>query len=179
MMLASYIGILGTLFITFVTHIERIEYKISEALSLIKKLNFKDRGQPVLIVNAPKIYEEVIASFEGEVHLNAAIEYYEMVQVFGTSNEELQCLARSVEKNLKADGLLWLCYPKKSSKVYKGSDCSRESVTILLATEGYEPVRQIAIDEDWSALRFRKAYNIKKMTRNFAVTEQGKERTEK
>jgi hypothetical protein len=152
---------------------------ISEAHSLIKKLNFKDHGQPVLIVNAPKVYEEVIASFEGEVHITAALEDYDMVQVFGSSNEELQSLARSVEKNVKEDGLLWLCYPKKSSKVYKGSDCSRESVTILLATEGYEPVRQIAIDEDWSALRFRKAGNIKKMIRNFAVTEQGKERTDK
>ncbi|MDI5787736.1 hypothetical protein PO124_02480 [Bacillus licheniformis] len=47
--------------------------------------------------------------------------------------------------------------PEKSSKVYKGSDCSRDTVAGLLADQGYEPVRQIAIDEDWSALRFRKA----------------------
>jgi hypothetical protein len=44
---------------------------------------------------------------------------YDFVQVFGTTNEDLQSLAQSAEKNLKEDGLFWLCYPKKSSKVYK------------------------------------------------------------
>jgi len=48
-----------------------------------------------------------------------------------------------------------------------------------LADDGYEPVRQVAIDEDWSALRFRKVEQIKKMTRNFAYTEKGIERTNK
>jgi hypothetical protein len=76
------------------------------------------------------------------------------------------------------DGLLWLCYPKKTSKVYKGSDCSRDTVAGMLATEGYEPVRQVAIDADWSALRFRKPEKIKTMKRSFAVTDLGKQRTE-
>lgn len=147
-------------------------------MSVIKKLQFKDQGQPVLIINAPKAYDEVAASFEGEVHKQAEIENYDFVQVFGASNEELQLNAKNAVGFVKEDGLLWLCYPKKSSKAYKGSDCSRETVTGMLADEGYEPVRQIAIDEDWSALRFRKPDNIKKMTRNFAVTEKGKERTE-
>ena len=79
---------------------------------------------------------------------------------------------------MSEDGLLWLCYPKKSSKTYKGSDCSRDTVTGMLSEEGFEPVRQIAIDEDWSALRFRKPEKIKKMVRTFAVTEVGKKRTE-
>jgi hypothetical protein len=60
-------------------------------------------------------------------------------------------------------GMFWLCYPKKSSKSYKGSDCSRENIAGMLANEGYEPVRQITIDEDWSALCFRKAEQIKKL----------------
>lgn len=147
-------------------------------MSVIKKLQFKDQGQPVLIVNAPKVYEEVMSTFEGEVHKEAVLDVYEFVQVFGASNEELQTLAKSVAGNVKEDGLFWLCYPKKSSKTYKGSDCSRDTVTGMLVEENYEPVRQIAIDEDWSALRFRKPEKIKKMTRGFAVTEEGKQRTQ-
>jgi hypothetical protein len=104
---------------------------------------------------------------------------YEFVQVFGTSNEELQSNAKKAVAYVKDDGLLWLCYPKKSLKVYKGSDCSRESVTGILSEEGYEPVRQIAIDDDWSALRFRKPEKIKKMVRDFAVTDEGIKRTKK
>jgi hypothetical protein len=148
-----------------------------ETHPVIKKLNFKDHGQPVLIVNAPKTYDEIVAAFLGDVHKEPSNDSYDFVQVFGASNEELQTLASQASKYVSEDSLLWLCYPKKSSKVYKGSDCSRETVMYMLSAEGYEPVRQVAIDDDWSALRFRKPEKIKSMTRSFAVTEQGKERT--
>ena len=145
---------------------------------IMKKLQWKDHGQPVLIMNAPQAYTEILQAFEGDVHSEPEQASYEFVQVFGAMNEELQASARHAVKVLAEDGLLWLCYPKKTSKVYKGSDCIRESVAGLLAVEGFEPVRQIAIDDDWSALRFRKPENIKTMVRSFAVTEKGKQRTE-
>ncbi|HYK75241.1 MAG TPA: DUF3052 domain-containing protein [Pseudoneobacillus sp.] len=151
---------------------------MSEAQAILKKLNFKEKGQPVLIVNPPKVYEDVFTAFNSDIHKEAKAEIYDFVQVFGTNNEELQVYAREVSHLISEDGLLWLCYPKKSSKLYKGSDCSRETVMGMLANEGYEPVRQVAIDEDWSALRFRKPENIKSMTRKFAVTDAGKQRTE-
>lgn len=47
----------------------------------------------------------------------------------------------------------------------------------MLGGNGFEPVRAVAIDEDWSALRFRKVEFIKKMTRGFAISEEGKRRT--
>jgi hypothetical protein len=152
---------------------------MTEASPVLKKLNFKDQGQPVLVINAPKSYDDIKTAFEGEVHQQAELEMYDFVQVFGTSNEELQSNAKKAVAYAKDDGLLWLCYPKKSSKVYKGSDCSRDSVTGMLSEEGYEPVRQIAIDDDWSALRFRKPEKIKKMVRDFAVTDEGIKRTKK
>jgi len=46
----------------------------------------------------------------------------------------------------------------------------------VLGKSGFEPVRMVAIDEDWSALRFRKPENIKKMTRSFAMTAEGKKK---
>jgi len=156
----------------------REEQSMTEAAAVLKKLNFKEKGQSVLILNAPQSYDGIKSSFEGEVHSQPEGEEYDFVQVFGTSNQELQSLAKTAVQYVNEDGLLWLCYPKKSSKVYKGSDCSRDTVAGLLAEENYEPVRQVAIDEDWSALRFRRIDKIKKMTRNFAVTEEGKKRTE-
>lgn len=151
---------------------------MTEGTPVLKKLNFKDQGQPVLVINAPKSYEEIKAAFEGDVHQQAELETYDFVQVFGASNVDLQSHAKNVVSHVSDDGLLWLCYPKKSSKVYKGSDCSRETVMGMLSEEGYEPVRQIAIDDDWSALRFRKPEKIKKMVRTFAVTDEGKKRME-
>ena len=55
---------------------------------------------------------------------------------------------------LKEDGLAWFCYPKKSSGLFV--DLSRDEGWEPLSDRGYRGVRQIAIDETWSALRFRK-----------------------
>ncbi|MCM3163977.1 DUF3052 domain-containing protein [Metabacillus litoralis] len=151
---------------------------MAESNPLLKKLQFKDSGQPVLIVHHPNSYNDVISSFTGEVHNESKGHEYDFVQIFGTANDQLKSLAQKSVQAVKEDGLFWICYPKKSSKTYKGSDCSRETVGGLLAAEGYEPVRQIAIDDDWSALRFRKAEKIKKMSRKFVVTDEGKQRTE-
>ncbi|WP_066175264.1 DUF3052 domain-containing protein [Bacillus marinisedimentorum] len=132
---------------------------------VIKKLQWKNEDKPVLVLNPPAAYKEVQGSFTGEVHHEAEVDEYEFVQAFGTSNVELKAYALEGLKGLKEGGLFWLCYPKKSSKIYRESNCSRETVATLLADEGYEPVRQIAIDEDWSALRFRKADEIKRKNR--------------
>jgi hypothetical protein len=37
----------------------------------------------------------------------------------------------------------------------------------------------VAIDEDWSALRFRRVGYIKTMTRSFAMTKAGKEKVKR
>ena len=150
---------------------------MSERHPLLKKLQWKENQKAVLIVNAPKEYEDVVKAFEGRVDREPKEETYPFVQIFGTTMEEVSTLAKSVVSALEEDALFWLCYPKKSSKVYKGSNCNRDTVATVLAEEGFEPVRNIAIDDDWSALRFRKVEHIKKMVRKFAHTEVGKERT--
>ncbi|RYL93443.1 DUF3052 domain-containing protein [Sporolactobacillus sp. THM7-4] len=152
---------------------------MSDIHPVIKKLQFKDHGEAVLVLHAPQAYKSVLNAFQGPVHQEVNQESYPFAQVFGTSNDEIRALGRKAVKVITDDGLLWLCYPKKSSKKYKGTDCSRDTVAGLLADEGYKPVRQIAIDEDWSALRFRKASHIKTMVRHFAETEEGKKRTGK
>lgn len=63
------------------------------------------------------------------------------------------------------DAILWMVYPKGSSKRYT-CEFNRDTGWKRLGDAGYEPVRQVAIDEDWSALRFRKAEFIKTMTRS-------------
>lgn len=152
---------------------------MTEINPVLKKLQFKDHGQAVLIVNAPEEYREIMKSFSGDVDESPKLDAYDFVQVFGTTNEKLQSAAKIAVQQVTDDGLMWLCYPKKSSKTYKGSDCSRDTVAGMLSEEGYEPVRQVAIDEDWSALRFRPVGKIKKMVRDFAVTKEGIERTRK
>src|SRR5450631_1413555 len=50
------------------------------------------------------------------------------------------------------DAVTWVAYPKARQL---GTDLNRDSLAALLIERGIRPVRQIAIDEVWSALRFR------------------------
>ncbi|WP_100371716.1 DUF3052 domain-containing protein [Bacillus sp. FJAT-45037] len=143
---------------------------------IIKKLQLKDQSTPVLIVNAPIEYKEVMEQFSAPLHTERVEQEYFFIQVFGTEKDTLQANVKEQVRAIADDGLFWVCYPKKTSKAYKGSDCSRDIVGAMLADEGYEPVRQVAIDEDWSALRFRKVEHIKSLKRKVAVSEKGKQR---
>ncbi len=75
------------------------------------------------------------------------------------------------------DGILWFAYPKKSSKEYE-TNLSRDDGWQPLDDLGYEGVRQVAIDEDWSALRFRHVDHIKTMNhdKKRAMSKKGKKR---
>ena len=59
--------------------------------------------------------------------------------------------------------MVWFAYPKGSSKKYK-CEFNRDTGWSAVGKQGFEPVRMVASDEDWSALRFRRVEFIKKMT---------------
>jgi hypothetical protein len=50
------------------------------------------------------------------------------------------------------DDLTWVAYPKAGKL---GTDLNRDSLAALMKARGVRPVRQVAIDDTWSALRFR------------------------
>lgn len=60
-------------------------------------------------------------------------------------------------------GRLWFAYPKKTGAIR--TDISRDHGWAPLAEAGLLPVMQVAIDETWSALRFRRRDEIAKLTR--------------
>jgi hypothetical protein len=53
-----------------------------------------------------------------------------------------------------ASAILWLAYPKLTSRL--AADLSRDVIHALAPGYGLDTVSQIAIDEDWSALRFKR-----------------------
>jgi len=63
----------------------------------------------------------------------------------------------------KRGGAFWVAHPKKSGSIK--SDLSRDAGWDRLTREGMIPVTQIAIDDDWSALRFRYRDEVKLITR--------------
>jgi hypothetical protein len=51
---------------------------------------------------------------------------------------------------LAAPAVLWFAYPKGGR-----ADINRDTLWPLVATHGLRPITQVAIDDTWSALRFR------------------------
>ena len=144
-----------------------------DTASILRKLQLKEQN-PILIINSPEEYETVINSIQAEVHQQPR-QNYSFVQVFVNSISEANKIIPISASKLEGDGILWICYPKQSSKKYN-SDISRDKGWDAVAKLNLEPVTMISIDEDWSALRFRKVDHIKKLTRKSAISEKGKKR---
>ena len=145
--------------------------------AIFKKLNYKDQDQ-VVIVNAPQSFEKemdemgTITTVKTNLGATKEVKFF---LGFVTKQKEVDGLTKKIAPIINGDGLLWFAYPKGSSKKYK-CEFNRDNGWKELGKYGFEPVRMVAIDEDWSALRFRKAENIKTMTRSFAITETGKKK---
>lgn len=79
----------------------------------------------------------------------------DQVLLFAKDSTVLNNSFPKLSERLMADAILWIAYPKKSGRIK--SDMSRDTNWDVVTKEGFIGVRQIAIDDDWSALRFRKA----------------------
>lgn len=121
--------------------------------AIFKKLKFGIAGEN-LIVNAPEEYLSILAGAEFDtVPEDAKLGKYDFVQVFASSQNEMEVLIKSAAKAGKYDCLFWACYPKGSGKIKY--NLNRDTVWPALGLAGLRPVSQIAIDEKWSALRGR------------------------
>ena len=76
------------------------------------------------------------------------------VIAFARNKAELATVAAPAVEAARQDRLAWVAYPKAGKL---GTDLNRDILAALLTAEGVQPVRQVAIDETWSALRFRPA----------------------
>ncbi|MCX7858822.1 MAG: hypothetical protein N2385_01925 [Chloroflexus sp.] len=145
--------------------------------TIFKKLNLKDQKE-VLILNAPASFEPELALLK-DVAIRRSIDGIQHIAfslAFVTKQAEVDNLARSIAQQAQGDAIVWFAYPKASSKKYT-CEFNRDTGWAVLGELGFEGVRQIAIDEDWSALRFRRVEFIKTMTRakQRRLTEQSKE----
>ncbi len=147
---------------------------------LFEKLNWK--GQPeILVIHAPESFEAELAALSGVRVLRdlATALLVEFALVFVTRQAEVDQLSVEIAARAKGDAVVWFAYPKGSSKKYR-CEFNRDTGWAKLGEAGFEGVRQVAIDEDWSALRFRRVEYIKSMTRDAkrAGSAEGKRRTQ-
>jgi len=146
---------------------------------LFKKLNLKSHD-PIHVLDAPASFDielEAIKPFTTVKTNDISDATIGFAIVFVTQQQQIDRAVEQLALKLEGDAVLWFCYPKASSKRYR-CDFNRDTGWQSLGDHGFEPVRQVAVDADWSAIRFRKVAYIKKLTRSesFAMSREGKNR---
>jgi hypothetical protein len=122
-------------------------------LSLQRRLQLKP-GQRALILNPPEGYVESLGPLpEGVARVDDPPGTLDFVQLFVRDSAELAIFAPVALAAIKRDGVFWISYPKKSSGV--ASDLTRDQGWAPITAAGLRPVTQIAVDETWSAVRWR------------------------
>ena len=119
---------------------------------LIKKLGIKE-GHRVSFVNAPKGFRRGLGELPADVVINAhGAEQLDFILVFSKSESSLQREFSILARQLKANGMLWVSWPKKSSNVE--TDLRFENVQRIGLDAGLVDVKICAIDDTWSGLKF-------------------------
>ena len=140
---------------------------MAAASPLFGKLNLKDERE-IVVVNAPESFERELRALSGvEVRRDLSVAAASFALVFVTKQKEVDAFARRLAKKAEGDATVWFAYPKGTSRRYT-CEFNRDTGWHALGDAGFEPVRMVAIDEDWSAVRFRRVEFIKSLTRSAA-----------
>ena len=136
--------------------------------ALLKKMQYKG-DEEILILNSPDEFKRNLHEISSSAKVLSRNpknqKEYGFILIFVKNCAEIIIHSKLAQNNLIKDGVLWFAYPKKSSKKYS-TDVNRDLGWQPLGDLGFEAVRSVAVDEDWSALRFRHIDYIKNLTRD-------------
>jgi hypothetical protein len=127
---------------------------------LFNKLNLRDH-RDILVVNSPDSFEPELTALANVVIRRdpKRVKEISFALAFVKTFPEIEAASTWLPKAV-GDAVIWFAYPKGSSKRYR-CEFNRDTGWAALAAAGFETVRQVAIDDDWSALRFRRKEYIK------------------
>jgi Protein of unknown function (DUF3052) len=102
------------------------------------------------VVGASPALEKTVGAARARADLARA----DVVLLFASDRAGLEAKLPDVLKTMQETAILWVAYPKLSSGL--AADLSRDIIHALAPKYGLDTVSQIAIDEDWSALRLKR-----------------------
>jgi hypothetical protein len=102
------------------------------------------------VIGASAVLEKTV----GAGKARAGVAKADVVLLFAADRAALDAKLPDALKQMPATAILWVAYPKLSSKL--AGDLSRDIIHALAPRHGLDTVSQIAIDGDWSALRLKR-----------------------
>jgi|SRR5579859_133879 len=133
----------------------------SPASPLFKKLNLGAHRE-IAVFNVPDSFEPELKRLE-DVKIARDPGNPKGVKfglAFAITQAQLDRASKLLAAAAAGDAVIWFAYPKGTSKRYR-CEFNRDSGWSVIRDAGFESVRMVAIDADWSALRFRRAEYVK------------------
>ena len=134
--------------------------------STFDKLNLTTQ-ELIVVLNAPESFAPELASLRG-VEVIRSLDRSQGASfwlAFVTAQEEVDRLSRAIASKTEAGGrgdpIVWFAFIKRGSKLHQGK-ITRDKGWNVLRELGFDTVRSVAVDADWSALRFRRVHFIKR-----------------
>lgn len=120
---------------------------------LFKKLGIKE-GFKVYVKNRPENYADLVAPLPAEVKIVSRLtNELDMIHLFTKSRAELNKHISVYAQRIKPDGMIWISWPKKASKV--PTDITEDVLREDILPDGYlVDVKVCAVDATWSGLKF-------------------------
>jgi hypothetical protein len=121
--------------------------------ALAKKLKLKP-GQRAAIVNAPEGYLKEISPLPEGVEIAEKLSgKFDWVQIFVKTKAEADKLAPRAVKALKPESMLWISFPKGSSKIQ--TDLTRDKGWEALQPLDLKWLVLVSVNDTWSAFALR------------------------
>jgi len=119
--------------------------------SLIQKLGLKD-GAKAIVVTPPANYAKLTdGAAIGQRTASPAAGEFDFIHVFVRDEASLATKLRKLEPRLAQGGMLWVSWPKKTSKMFV--DLTEDGIRRLCLPMGLVDVKVCAVDNDWSGLK--------------------------
>jgi len=118
---------------------------------LIKKLGIKD-GFSLRIINAPNDYFDLLGQLPDNISLlEDTSASKDFIHFFTKSTQEFKDLLPQLKTEIKPAGMIWVSWPKKSSKV--PTDISESIIRDFALDIGLVDIKICAVDQTWSGLK--------------------------
>ena len=115
---------------------------------LEKKLGLKE-NQRVSLINIPEYYESLFTSLP-QIQLKERGRV-ELIHFFTKSQKELIKRLPKLKNRIEQNGMIWVSWPKKSSKVE--TDIIEGTIRNYAIDIGLVDVKKCAVNEIWSGLK--------------------------
>jgi hypothetical protein len=118
--------------------------------ALAKKLKLKPDSKAA-VINAPEDYVETLRH---DTALSPTLRgKFDWIQIFVRNKAELDELAPKAAKALRPESMLWISFPKGSSKIQ--TDLTRDTGWESLQALDLKWITLVSVNETWSAFALR------------------------